>query len=65
MTRGPWRLLGLLADPIGSVIDELVRLNPALDGQIVGEDGAILPYVGIFPEWKERTPSRRPANPGQ
>lgn len=35
-------------EPIGSVIDELVRLNPALDGQIVGEDGAILPYVGIF-----------------
>ena len=39
-------------DPIINVVNDLIRLNPALDGQIIGEDGAILPYVGIFLDGK-------------
>ena len=58
-------------DPIGGVIGELVRLNPALDGQIIGEESdhrggrSYPPLCWHISERKECTPLRRPANPGQ
>jgi molybdopterin synthase sulfur carrier subunit len=40
----PWSA----GDTIGNVMAELLRRQPALDGCILDEGGAVLPHVSIF-----------------
>ena len=35
-------------DSVIEVLRELLRLQPGLDGHVLGPDESVLPYVGIF-----------------